>query len=111
MLYYEFKAGNKAYKLRLNTRNTIMLEKALGCNPLAIFGNGENIPTVTVMVNILFAAMQQYEHGITLNDAYDIFDNWLDEGNAVTDFIPVILEVYKVSGIIKDTQEELTEKN
>jgi hypothetical protein len=111
MLYYEFRAGNKAYKLRLNTRNTIMLEKALGCNPLAIFGNGENIPTVTVMVNILFAAMQQYEHGITLNDAYDIFDNWLDEGNAVTDFIPVILEVYKVSGIIKDTQEELTEKN
>ena len=111
MLYYEFEAGNKAYKLRLNTRNIIMLEKALGCNPLAIFGNGETIPTVTTMVNILFAAMQQYEHGITLNDAYDIFDNWLDEGHAVTDFIPVILEVYKVSGIIKDTQGELTEKN
>lgn len=111
MLYYEFEADNKAYKLRLNTRNTIMLEKALGCNPLAIFGNGENIPTVTVMVNILFASMQQYEHGITLNDAYDIFDKWLDEGHAVTDFIPVILEVYKVSGIIKNTQEELAEKN
>ena len=88
-----------------------MLEKALGCNPLAIFGNGEIIPTVTTMVNILFAAMQQYEHGITLNDAYNIFDNWLDEGHTVTDFIPVILEVYKVSGIIKDTQGELTEKN
>ena len=112
MLYYEFEADNKAYKLRLNTRNTIMLEKALGCNPLAIFGDGETIPTVTTMVNILFASMQQYEHGITLNDAYDIFDKWLDEGHVVTDFIPVILEVYKVSGIIKTTNEkELTEKN
>lgn len=112
MLYYEFEAGNKAYKLRLNTRNTITLERALGCNPLAIFGNGDNIPTVTVMVNILFAAMQQYEHGITLNDAYDIFDKWLDDGHAVTDFIPVILEVYKVSGIIKsDKKGEVTEKN
>lgn len=112
MLYYEFEADNKAYKLRLNTRNTIMLEKALGCNPLAIFGNGDTIPTVTIMVNILHAAMQQYEHGITLNDAYDVFDKWLDEGHAVTDFIPVILEVYKVSGIIKDTEgKELTEKN
>lgn len=111
MLYYEFEAGNKAYKLRLNTRNTIMLEKALGCNPLGIFGNGDTIPTVTTMVNILYASMQQYEHGITLDKAYDIFDQWLDEGHAVTDFVSVILEVYKVSGIIKNTQEEITEKN
>lgn len=112
MLYYEFEAGNKAYKLRLNTRNTIALEKALGCNPLAIFGNGDNIPTVTEMANILFAATQQFEHGITLNDAYDIFDAWLADGHAVTDFIPVILEIYKVSGIIKpDKKGEVTEKN
>lgn len=112
MLFYEFEVGNKAYKLRLNTRNTIALEKALGCNPLAIFGNGDNIPTVTVMVNILFAALQQYEHGITLNDAYDIFDKWLDEGHVVTDFIPVILEVYKSSGILKvDKEGEAIEKN
>ena len=112
MLYHEFEAGNKAYKLRLNTRNIIALEKALGCNPLAIFGNGDTIPTITVMVSILHAAMQPYEHGITLNDAYDIFDNWLDEGHTITDFIPVILEVYKASGLIKpDAKEEFTEKN
>lgn len=106
MLYYDFEAGNKTYKLRLNTRNTVALEKLLGCNPLAIFGNGDEIPTITTMVNILFCSMQQYNHGITLNDAYDIFDSWLDDGNAVTDFIPVILEVYKVSGIIKEGAAE-----
>ena len=112
MLYYEFEAGNKAYKLRLNTRNMIALEKSLGCNPLAIFGDGDNIPTVTVMVSILHAALQPYEHGITLNDAFDIFDKWLDEGHTITDFIPVILEVYKTSGIIKpDTKGEISEKN
>ena len=107
-MYYDFEAGGKAYKLRLNTRNTVMLEKALGCNPLAIFGNGETIPTVTTMVNVLFASLQQYNHGITLNDAYDIFDSYLEDGNTSMDFIPVILEVYKVSGIIK---EDTTEKN
>ena len=53
MLYYEFSVGEKTYKLRLNTRNTIALEKQLGCNPLAIFGSGDTIPTVTTMVNIL----------------------------------------------------------
>ena len=112
MNYIDFTAGNKDYKLRLNTRNTVMLEKQLGCNPLSIFGDGDTIPTITVMVSILHASLQQFNHGITLNDAYDIFDSWLDEGHATTDFIPVILEVYKASGIIpKDKEEEVETKN
>ena len=113
MLWYDFEAGNKAYKLRLNTRNTVTLEKALGCNPLAIFGNGETIPTVTQMAQILFSSLQQYHHGITLNDAFDIFDEYLADEHSVTDFIPVILEIYKVSGIIRTDSKvkEDSEKN
>lgn len=110
MMYIDFEAGNKVYKLRLNTRNTILLEKQLGCNPLHIFGDGETIPTITTMVTILHASMQQYNHGITLNDAYDIFDEYLADGHATTDFIPVILEIYKASGIIPKDKEE-QEKN
>ncbi len=109
MMYVDFNAGDKAYKLRLNTRNVIALEKQLGCNPLSIFGDGSTIPTITVMVNVLWASMQQYHHGITLNDAYDIFDAYLTDGNSITDFIHVILEIYKVSGIING--EEAAEKN
>lgn len=112
MLYFDFEAGNKAYKLRLSTRNTVMLEKTLGCNPLSIFGDGDTIPTVTMMVNVLFASLQQYHHGISLNDTYDIFDEYIADGHSATDFIPVILEIYKVSGIIRDgSNGEATEKN
>lgn len=111
MLYVDFNAGNKAYKLRLNTRNTVMLEKMLGCNPLAIFGNGETIPPITTMVNILYASLQQYHHGITVENAYDIFDDYLADGKAITDFIPTILEIYKVSGIIRKDSKEDNEKN
>jgi hypothetical protein len=117
MNYIDFEAGNKNYKLRLNTRNIIALEKALGCNPLAIFGNdGETIPTVTVMVAILHASLQQYNHGISMADAFDIFDTWIDDGNNTVDFIKVILEIYKASGIIPkevETKEEASviEKN
>lgn len=107
MMYVDFAAGNKDYKLRLSTRNTVALEKQLGCNPLSIFGEGDKLPTVTQMVNILYASLQQYNHGISLNDAYDIFDAYLEEHSA-TDFIPVILEIYKVSGLIKTDN---TEKN
>lgn len=109
MMYYDFEVGNKSYKLRLNTRNIVSLEKSLGCNPLGIFGNGESLPTVSQMVAILHASLQAYEHGITMNDAYDIFDAYLESGHATTDFIPVIIEIYKVSGIIRE--EETSEKN
>lgn len=110
MIYVDFTAGNKNYRLRLNTRNTIALEKALGTNPLAIFGDGETLPTITTMVHILHASLQQYNHNITLNDAFDIFDEYLADGHTMMDFIPVILEVYKVSGLIGGNTES-AEKN
>lgn len=110
MMYIDFSAGNKDYKLRLNTRNIVALEKQLGCNPISIFGNGDTIPTITAMVVILHASLQPYNHGISLDDAYDIFDAWLNDGHAMTDFIPVILEIYKTSGIIKNDKEG-SEKN
>ena len=101
MMYFDFKAGETVYKLRLNTRNIVALEKALGCNPIAIFGDGERLPTVGEMVAILHASLQQYHHGISIDDAYGVFDAYLADGNATTDFVPVIVEIYKVSGIIK----------
>ena len=108
MNYIDFEAGSKTYKLRLGTRAIVLLEKQLGCNPLSIFGaNGDTVPTVTTMVSILHAALQQYNHGITLNDAYDIFDEYLDGGKSTVDFIPTILEIYKASGIIpKETDSK-----
>lgn len=108
MMYVDFKAGNKEYKLRLNTRNIVALEKALGCNPLAIFGDGDQIPTITTMVTVLHASLQALEHGITMNDAYDIFDAYLADGNAMTDFLQVIINIYRTSGLMR---EESTEKN
>lgn len=106
MMYIDFVVGDKEYKLRLNTRNTVQLEKQLGCNPLSVFGNGDTIPTITVLVNILHSALQPYHHGITLNDAYDIFDAWLNEGNTITDFLPIVIDIYKVSGLIKNDIEK-----
>jgi hypothetical protein len=109
MLYVDFTAGNKDYKLRLNTRNIVALEKQLGCNPLTIFGNGDTMPTITTMVQVLHASMQHYHHGITLNDAFDVFDEFLEDNHSMTDFLPVIVDIYKVSGLIKS--EDIGEKN
>ncbi len=106
MLYTDFHAGNKDYKLRLSIRNTVALEKMLGCNPLMIFGNGDRMPTITEMTTILHFSLQQYQHNLTMTDSQDIFEEWLNDGNAITDFVAVIIEIYKVSGIIKNEEEK-----
>ena len=110
MLYKELTINGKEYKLRLNTRNVVMLEKQLGCNPLSIFGDGTTIPTITTMVYILHASLQQYHHGVNLDDAFNIFDEYLADGYNSTDFLAVIVDIYKVSGLIKNDGES-KEKN
>jgi hypothetical protein len=109
MNYVNFEAGNKTYMLRLNTRNTVALEKALGGNPLNIFDTtGETLPPVSTLATVLHASLQQYQHGISLNDTYDIFDKYLEE-HSIDEFIYVVLDIYKVSGLIP--KEANTEKN
>lgn len=101
MMYVDFNAGDKSYKLRLNTRNMMALEKQIGMSPLAIF-DGETLPTITTMVSILWASLQQLNHGISMNDAYDIFDDYLADGHDVMEFYMLIIEIYKVSGLMRD---------
>lgn len=117
MLFHEFIVNGITYKLRLTTRNVIALERKYGCSPLALFED-EQVPKLDVLADIIHAAVQTYHHGLNLNDVYDIIDKWLEEGNNTTDLIYVVLELFKVSGIIpkdinvKQTQEgNETEKN
>lgn len=113
MNYVDFETGGKAYKLRLNTRNIAALEKQLGYNIAFIFGMDEKdikVPTVGEMVAFLHASLQQLNHGITQNDAYDIFDSYLADGNTPFDFMGVINEVFFASGIFRK-EESGTEKN
>ena len=104
-MYFDFEAGNKAYKLRLTTKAVMNLESKIGCNPMMVFGNGNRIPTITEMVHILHNSLTHFNHGITVNDAMDIFDTWLADGHTHTDFIAVIVSIYRASGIIPNESE------
>ncbi len=104
MMYFDFEAGNKVYKLRLTTRAIMALESKIGCNPMMIFGMDSSkprVPTVTEMVHILHNSLTHFNHGISLNDAMDIFDAWLEDGHQPTDFIAVINDIFYASGIFK----------
>lgn len=105
-MFYEW----NEYKLRLDAKRVAQLEDALGGkSPLSIFINaGErNIPALKDMLLILHYALQPMQHGIKLDDTYDIYDKYIEDGHTIVDFIPVLIEVYKVSGLIpKDAKEE-----
>lgn len=108
MLYYEFNVGEDVYKLRLNTRAIISLEKKLKLNPVLIFMNKENqnIPTVEQMLTILEVALQEYHKDV---DAYSVFDKWVESGHIVGEFTGVIVDLYRVCGLFKTEEEK--EKN
>ena len=100
MMYFDFEAGNKAYKLRLTTRSIMALEAKIGCNPMMVFGSGNRIPTITEMVHILHNSLTHFNHGITFDGAAAIFDEWIADGHQHTDFVQVIIEIYRASGLI-----------
>lgn len=109
MNYVEFKAGEQTYKLRLDTKSLILLERSLKKNPISIIqdclvkvnGKVEFVPpTVTVMTNILHAALQPFHQGTSPEKTYEIFDAWIDDGHQVSDFENVILELYYNGGLL-----------
>lgn len=112
MLYTTLTIGEKDYKCRLTAKACVDLEKKMGTNPLNIFAkiavNGEqSIPELSDLIVILHASLQAYEHGITIDKCYDLYDSFVDDGNTMLDLIPIILEIFKVSGFFKE--ENVTE--
>lgn len=109
MTHYTFTVGDKDYKLRLTARACCELEKKLGTNPINVLlavANSEQIPQLDTMITILHYSMTALNHGITINEVYNIYDSFVDEGNTLVDLIPIILEVFKVSGFFKEEQEK-----
>lgn len=111
-MYAILKLTNKEYKCRLSTRNLINLEKRLGENPLNVFisVSETELPKLETLLVILHESLQSLEHGITLDDTYDIYDQWIEEGNGFIELISFLMEVYKASGLIKEEKKKSKSK-
>ncbi|NWL87552.1 hypothetical protein DMN77_08035 [Paenibacillus sp. 79R4] len=79
------------------------LEKRLGRNPMdLLMGIQEGkLPTLTASLAVIQASMTKFQHGITAQDVIRIYERYLDAGNSYTDLLPVIMEVFEVSGFFK----------
>ena len=112
MNYFELAVGEQSYKLVLTTRAICDLEKKLGCNPLDILiaAASNKMPKYGEIVLIIHAAMQKYNHGVTLNDCYDIIDDYMAE-NSFTALVQSIMKIFEASGLIDKGTTEEAEKN
>ena len=109
MMYYTFTVGGKDYKGRLSAKACVDLEKKLGTNPLNIFmeiAQKGQVPSIEVIITMLHASLQQFNHGISMEDTYDLYDAFIDDGKNLMDIIPILLEIFKVSGLIPEEAEE-----
>ena len=108
MNFVQFNVGEKELKLRLDTKNTVALEKVLGTSPvneLMKCASGK-MPTMDFVVTTLHASLQKLEHGYTMNKVYDLLDEYFDDGNTLIDIIPELLKVFQSAGLLPKGEDD-----
>lgn len=106
-MFYEW----NGFKLRLDAKRIVELEDKLGGkSPLSILAvvQENKLPSLKDLLLVLHLSLQPYHHGFTLEKVYELYDNFTEEGHTFNEFLQVIIEVYKSSGLIP---KEVNEKN
>lgn len=111
------KVKDKNYDLKLTMKGCVNLEKTLGTNPanvvMALAQDTMKMPNMTEMMAIIHEALQPYNHGMSLDATYLLIDEWFEEGNDMSKFIQLIVDILQTSGLLpkEEVKENKTEKN
>lgn len=115
MLYTTLKVGDKEYKCRLTTKSFVELEKKLGTNPLNVLMamDDKSLPPLGSLLAIVHASLQTLEHGISMDDVYDIYDAYCADGKTIGDLVWFIHDLLVDSGMMPkvEDKEEVKPKN
>lgn len=110
MLYTEWKIeGREPLKLRLRARDCVEVEKLIGTNPINVIieeAQKEHLPNISHIVAILQCSMRAFEHGKSLEEVYDLYDEYMDKGGSIDALLDLLMEVFKVSGFIPEDEPE-----
>lgn len=115
-MFTELIINGESYKLRLTTKSSIALERALGYNPISMLMEIDNgtMPKLADILVMLHSMLQTYHHGYSLEKVYDLFDEYVGDGHSMFDLIPVFVEVFQQSGYLStktNKDEDKLEKN
>ena len=103
------------YKLRLTLIDVVQLERLLGESPLNILyeaTQGYNFNLEDLIMILYTALLQDGDKKYSIDDAYDIFDDYIENVGDVGSFFLVLLKLFEDMGFISnDNDEEDTEQN
>jgi hypothetical protein len=105
MPYIIWNVNGKEYRLRLTTFNSIQVEKQLG---MGLTEAVNHLMDSTVIIMILWGALQPYSHGMNFREVCDIYDNYIANGGSAEKIVDILLQLLAQIGI-GDT--ESNEKN
>ena len=108
MNFYTLNIGEREFDCRLTTREVVSLERTLGTNPLNVLmavGEDGNLPLTGTMLVILKAAAKEDGKQLKMDDWYDLYDQYLAEGNSIANLLEVIMEIFEISGLIPKDKE------
>ena len=101
--YAIMKIDDAEYKLKLSAAASIEAEKKLG---MGLFEALSDMESVYTQVIILWAALQKFQHKITVEKAEDIYDDYMDsEDGGIENFTEIIKEAIEASGFFKKDAE------
>ena len=106
MPYVIWNVNGKEYKLRLTTFNAIQVEKQLG---MGLTEAVNHLMDATVIIVLLWGALQSYSHNINLRDVCDIYDDYIAAGGSAEKIVEVLLKLLAQIGI--GDRPESAEKN
>jgi len=101
--FYTLTVGEKEYKLRLTASAIMAIEKRLGESMLTALENyQENM--VETLVTVLWGAMQPLDANSSFEKATDLFDEYIDNGKSIEDFMQEMNILLEVSGFFSKGQ-------
>ena len=108
-MYIEF----MSYKLRLDAKRIVELEKKLGGSPLSAFMKDGQVtsPTLQNLLLILHIALLPFQSGIKEEDMFEIYDKWVESGKTYSDLVIVVTDLYRECGLIPKEDSVVDSKN
>ena len=108
MNYTELIINGESYKLKLTTKASVSLERALGYNPITMLMDIEKgkMPKLNDVLIMLQSMLTTYHHGLNMEKVFDLFDDYVAEGGSMFDLIPVFVKVFEQSGYMSASKAQ-----
>lgn len=108
MNYHTILIGEKEIECKLTTRDVVALETKLGTNPLNVLMamQDEGLPNTGTILIILQASGKLNGKKLKMEEWYDLYDEYLSEGNSVATALEDIIKIFQVSGLIPEVDED-----